>query len=98
MKTLDVNRFGMAAGFTAGLLYVGCALIMLIAGHEGTIYFFNSLLHGLDVSGIVRMEMSIWQTCTGLLATVILGWLTGACMAWIYNMGQPRDAAKVNKI
>ena len=93
MKTLDANRLGMAVGLTAGLLYVGCALIMLIAGHEGTTYFFNSLLHGLDVSGIVRMEMSMWQTCTGFLATLVLGWLTGACVAWIYNMGQRRGSA-----
>jgi len=87
MKTLSVNRFGMAVGGTAGLLYVGCALVMLIAGHEGTTYLFNSLLHGLDVSSIVRMEMSMWQTCIGFLVTLLLGWLTGACVAWIYNMG-----------
>ncbi|MBL0127939.1 MAG: hypothetical protein IPP83_10885 [Flavobacteriales bacterium] len=96
MKTLDVNRFGMAAGVTAGLLYLGCTLVMLIAGHAGTTYLFNSLLHGLDVSGIVRMEMSMWQTCTGFLATLVLGWLTGACVAWIYNMGQRRGSAKAN--
>ncbi len=97
MKTLSVNRFGMAAGATAGLLYVGCTLLMLIAGHDGTTYVFNTLLHGLDVSGIVRMDMSVLQTCIGFLATVILGWLTGACVAWIYNMGQTRDAVKADR-
>lgn len=95
MKTINVSRFGMATGVTAGLLYVGCALLMLIAGHDGTTYVFNSLLHGLDVSSIVRMNMSVWQSCTGFLATIVLGWLVGACVAWIYNMGQQRDPAKV---
>ncbi len=94
MKTLSVYRFGMATGATFGLLYVGCTLLMLIAGHDGTTYVFNSLLHGLDVSSIVRMDMSVWQSLTGLLATIILGWLAGACLAWIYNMGQQRDPAK----
>ncbi len=87
----------MAGGVTAGLLYVGCALIMLVADHDGTTYFFNSLLHGLDISGIVHMEMFMWQNCIGFLATLLLGWLTGACVAWIHNMGMTNKQCSIGR-
>ena len=77
----------MAFGFTGALLYVGCALVMLIGGGTGTVKLFNSLLHGLDVSGIVRMGVPLGESLVGLVATFLLGWLAGMCIAWVYNMG-----------
>ena len=85
MNFIDVKKFGFAVGSTAGLLYLGCVFVMFTVGHEGTVRFFNSLLHGLDVSGIIRMDTPIWEASIGIIETFILGWLIGACIAAIYN-------------
>jgi hypothetical protein len=93
MEHMNNKRAGLAFGFTATLLYVGCALLMLIAGHAGTALLFNSLLHGLDVSTITRMDVPIGESIMGLICTFLLGWLVGSCIAWIYNMGARKGSA-----
>ena len=83
--TINVKKFGFATGLTAALLYLGCAVVMATAGHNGTVKFFNSLLHGLDVSTIVRMDVPLWEAGIGIVETFVLGWLIGACVAGFYN-------------
>jgi hypothetical protein len=83
--TINVKKFGIATGLTGALLYLGCALVMATVGHDGTVKFFNSLLHGLDVSTIVRMHVPLWEAGIGIVETFILGWLIGACIAGFYN-------------
>ncbi len=85
MNIINVKKFGFAVGLTGALLYLGCIIVMATVGHEGTINFFNSLLHGVDVSSIVRMNIPLWEACIGIVETFILGWLIGACIAAIYN-------------
>ncbi len=85
MNYINVKKFGFAVGATVGLLYLGCMLVMFIVGPGGTVLFFNSLLHGLDVSSIIRMDMPVWEAVIGLIEIFILGWLSGACVAAIYN-------------
>lgn len=82
---LNVKKFGMSLGLTFALLYLGCALVVIIAGHEASISFFNTLLHGIDVSSIVRMDMPLWEALLGIVEIFILGWLIGACIAGFYN-------------
>lgn len=86
MNHLNVKKFGFAIGTTGGLLYLGCMFVMLVGRHDGTVRFFNSLLHGLDVSSIVRMDMALGEALIGLIETFILGWLIGGCIAAIYNI------------
>ena len=50
---INIKNFGLAFGLTGALLYMGCVVVMIIAGHAGTVKFFNNLLHGLDVSSVV---------------------------------------------
>lgn len=85
MEKLNIKRFGMAVGSTVALLYVGCILLMITVGREGTIWFFNSLLHGLDTTSIIRMDVPFWQALLGIVQTFILGWLVGAMIALFYN-------------
>ena len=82
---INVKKFGFAVGITLALLYVGSAIVMATVGHDGSIKFFNSLLHGLDVSSIVRMEVPLWEAGVGIAETFVLGWLVGACIAGFYN-------------
>lgn len=85
--TLNVKRLGLAFGSAGALLYAGCMILMLTLGHDGTVTFFNSILHGFDTAPIVRMEVPLWEACLGVVETFILGWLTGALIAAVYNLG-----------
>lgn len=85
MNSINVKKFGFALGLTVALLYLGCMIVMLSAGQEGSIKFFNSLLHGLDTRSIIRMDVSLWEALLGIIQTFIIGWLTGACIAAFYN-------------
>tara|TARA_R110001592_G_scaffold148073_1_gene372681 strand:- start:20234 stop:20506 length:273 start_codon:yes stop_codon:yes gene_type:complete len=86
MNNIDVKRFGLAVGTTLTLLYLGCIFVMATAGEEAAILFFNSLLHGIDVTTIIRMDMPLWEALMGLIVTFLLAWLTGAAVATIYNV------------
>ncbi len=85
MNRIEVKKMGLAFGLTAAIMYLGCLLLIVSVGHAGTIKFFNSLLHGIDVSSIVRMNMPLWEAGIGIIETFILAWLIGACIAGFYN-------------
>lgn len=87
MGVINIKKFGLAVGATFVLLYLGCVFVMASVGKEVTIYFFNSLLHGLDVTSIIRMNMPVGEMVMGAIEIFILGWLTGATIASIYNFG-----------
>ena len=86
MAQIHIKRFGFACGITAVILYLGCILLMFVAGREGTVKFFNSLLHGVEVSSIIRMDVPVAEALMGIVQIFILGWLTGACIAAFYNV------------
>lgn len=90
MLTLSVKRFGFAAGATAALLYLGCIFVMSTVPHEAVIAIFNNLLHGWEVSQMMRWEMPWWEAILGLPETFILGGLVGSIFATLYNLGAPR--------
>lgn len=86
MNTIDIKRFGLAFGLTGAILYLGCIILMATVGQSGTVYFFNNLLHGLDTSSIIRMNVPFWEAIVGLVEIFILGWLSGAVIAFFYNV------------
>jgi hypothetical protein len=90
MNGLSIKRFGVSCGVASALLYTGCVLVMASLGEEGTIRFFNSLLHGIDVTTIIRMEIPVSEMLMGIVQIFILGWLTGAVIAAVYNVGLER--------
>jgi hypothetical protein len=86
MNHINVKKLGLAFGLTGALLYLGCMLVMITVGHDGTVTFFNNMLHGLDVSSIVRMNVPLWEAGIGIVETFIISWLIGACIAGFYNV------------
>ena len=86
MNHINIRKFGLAFGITGALLYFGCTVVMLTLGHDSTVKFFNTLLHGLDVASIIRMDIPLVEVLTGLVQTFIISWLIGACIAGIYNI------------
>ncbi len=85
MNKIDVKRFGLAVGSTVALLYLGCVVVLMVAGHETAVRFGNSLLHGLDISGIIRTDIPLLEALSGLIETFVIAWLSGASVAAIYN-------------
>ncbi len=85
MYRLNVKKLGFAFGLTGALIYLGCMIVMATAGREGSIKFFNSLLHGLDTTNIIRMDVPLLEVLMGIVQTFILWWLIGACIAAFYN-------------
>jgi hypothetical protein len=85
MYRLNVKKLGFAFGLTGTLIYLGCMIVMLTAGQQGSIVFFNSLLHGLDTTNIIRMDVSLLEAFFGIIQTFILWWLIGACIGAFYN-------------
>ncbi len=85
MNRLNVKKFGFAMGLTGAIIYAGCMIVLATAGQEGSITFFNSLLHGLDTTSIIRIDVPIWEALIGIVQTFIIAWLTGALIAAFYN-------------
>ena len=90
MAYIDAKRFGLACGVTSALLYLGSVILMLMVGKQGSILFFNALMHGIDVTTIIRTEMPFREMVLGIIEIFILGWLIGATIASIYNFGTAR--------
>tara|TARA_R110002126_G_scaffold286055_1_gene437440 strand:- start:4005 stop:4280 length:276 start_codon:yes stop_codon:yes gene_type:complete len=86
MNRLNVKKFGFAMGLTGAIIYAGCMIVLATAGQEGSITFFNSLLHGLDTTSIIRIDVPIWEALIGIVQTFIIAWLTGALIAAFYNV------------
>ena len=83
--TISPKRLGLAFALTAAWFYVGCVLALTAAPHAIAIIFFNSLLHGVDVTSILRTSMSIPEMIFGFITTFILAWFAGAMVAVFYN-------------
>lgn len=86
MGVINVKKMGLAVGLTAAFLHLGCVIVILFTSRENTISFFNSLLHGLDVTSILRMDMPAKEMVYGFIQIFVLGWLAGASIASIYNL------------
>jgi ABC-type antimicrobial peptide transport system permease subunit len=86
MQHIDIKKFALAWGIVGVVFYLGCIILMATVGREGTILFFNSLLHGLDTSTIIRMDVPWTEALIGLVEMFILGWLFGALIAAVYNV------------
>jgi len=85
MGVINVKKFGLAVGLTLVFLRLGCAIVILTTNREQAILFFNTILHGIDVTMILRTQMSAMEMFYGFVQIFVLGWLAGASIASIYN-------------
>lgn len=86
MNKLSVVKLGFAFGITFGLFYIACIAMMSLLGEQTTIFVFNSLMHGVDITTIIRMNIPISDSIIGLTGTFGLGWAMGALIALFYNL------------
>lgn len=61
-------------------------VLMRLLGESGTVTFFNSLMHGLDVKPILRMDVPVTEEVMGVVFIFVLGWLFGVVVAGTYNL------------
>jgi hypothetical protein len=87
MLSPSPRGLGFAFDGIAAVFYLGCAFVMSTVPRGVAIRFFNSLTHGVDWGPIVRWDMPWTEALAGLLGVFILGWLTGAAVAALYNIG-----------
>jgi len=87
MTILSPIRFGLAIGIAGSLFYVGCMVFMAMMPAETVTWFSNSLLHGVDITSVMRESVPLPQSLAGILSTFVGGWVFGALTASIYNIG-----------
>jgi hypothetical protein len=87
MHIIDVKRAGFALGSACAVFYLGCVFVMLTVPQEAVVRFFNSIMHGWNVEPIMRWDMPWWEAGIGVLEIFILGWILGALIAVLYNLG-----------
>ncbi|OGX06724.1 MAG: hypothetical protein A2Z88_09630 [Omnitrophica WOR_2 bacterium GWA2_47_8] len=86
MGVINVKKFALSFGLTFAFLRLLCVVVMALTPREATVAFFNTLLHGLDVSSVLRTDISMLEQVYGLIQIFVLGWLLGASIASIYNL------------
>lgn len=88
MHHINIKWFGLAVGTTIAIIYIGCIIVTSFFSTQTTILFTNNLLHAVDVSAIIRKSpMPLSEALMGVVEWFIIGWLTGASIASIYNAG-----------
>lgn len=79
---------GAALAVTAGVGYIVCALAVALFP-EGTLAFFNTWTHGVDVTLIRRpatKPLAVGEWIFGLVSIVVAGYLAGALYGWVRNL------------
>ena len=79
---------GAAFSATIAVVYVACALAVWLFP-DGTLTFFNTWAHGIDLSTIKRPSdrpLSLNDWGTGFATAVVAGFLTGAIYGWAWNL------------
>ena len=86
MNKLAVKNLGFAFGITFAIFYLACIGLMAFLGENTIVFVFNSLMHGIDTTTIIRMDVPVWDCIVGFVGTFGLGWIMGALIAVIYNL------------
>lgn len=89
---LSPIRLGLSFGATGVVFYLACMLTMAIVPHAQALVLYNSMLHGFDVTPILRTSVPIGEAALGLIATFIGGGLACSLIAGFHNLGLRKPA------
>lgn len=81
---LNTKAISLSAAAVGGILYAVCALAVWIVP-VGTMNFFNYLFHGIDLTSIATKAVTFSSFVTGLIITLITGYIIGWLFAAIHN-------------
>jgi hypothetical protein len=88
MDRLNVWRFALAAAVTFGAFSAVCALAVIV-WPDGTVAFFNSWFHGLDLKLLVPpggKPVTVSQIVLGVVNAAIVSFVGGVVLASCYNL------------
>jgi hypothetical protein len=94
MNRINALPFAIATTMTFLLLYVACALAVVLFP-DGTVSFFNAWLHGLDLNLLKPAggKPLTWpQFVTGFAGVVVVAFPAGFILASIYDLLLGRSA------
>ena len=80
---LNAIKVANSLAVTTAVVYLVCIVAVWLAP-EITTTIGNYLLHGVDVSRLVEAR-TFSYSLTSLIIGTIVGWLTGALFATVYN-------------
>ncbi|MBI3898369.1 MAG: hypothetical protein HY308_08735 [Gammaproteobacteria bacterium] len=87
MATSKAVTVGVASAVTFGALSLVCLMAVLLFP-DGTLGFFNSWFHGLDLSLIKRpptKPIGVGEAVGGFISVVVVSFIFGALFGWIYE-------------
>jgi len=79
---------GAALAVTVGMVYLVCAVAVALFP-DGTLAFFNTWLHGLDLTLVQRpagRPLAAAEWIFGFVSAVVAGYLAGALYGWLRNL------------
>ena len=79
---------GAALAVTVGIVYVVCA-VAVVAFPDGTLAFFNTWAHGVDVTLVKRpaaKPLAATEWIFGFVSIAVSGYLAGALYGWARNL------------
>ena len=79
---------GAALAVTVGMVYLVCAVAVALFP-DGTLAFFNTWLHGLDLTLVKRPAMKSLTAAEwiyGFVSAVTASFLAGALYGWARNL------------
>ena len=80
------HSIGVAAGLTAGIIYVICAAAVVL-WPTLSLRFFASWFHGIDLTQIsVPVQLAFNGFITGLFSVVLFFYFVGLIYGLIYNL------------
>ena len=97
---------GAAFAVTVGIVYIACAVAVLLFP-DATLAFFNTWMHGIDLTVIKRdpaSPLTFNEWGTGFVTAVVGGFLAGAIYGWARNLfmrldtGSASSRSRVRKV
>jgi hypothetical protein len=82
---LQPTKLAAACAIVGVVFYIGCAVLMTVLDQDGTSWFFNSILHGFDVTSILRMDVPLADALVGGVLTGLMAGFSGWLIAVLYN-------------
>ncbi len=84
MEKLNWKTTALALAAVGGVLSLACAAIIAI-WRESALKLLGAMFHGIDMAAIAKIDVSIGSIIAGLVEVVVIGAITGALFAWVYN-------------
>ena len=83
MEKLNWKVVSLALASVGGVLSLLCAAIIMI--WPGSLKYLGAIFHGIDMTAIAKTDVSFGSVILGFVEVVIIGAITGAVFAWLYN-------------